>query len=205
MPKTFTLEPSPAAASFIQLLRERRSVPQRHFDQSLEPDHDKALEAIESARWAPNHRRTQPWTFYLLDDERISGLGAQFAELLEHKGSTPEVIAARRTEWGDAPGIIVLTCTTPEDADEVTKQEDYAACAGAAQNMMLHLWAEGVASKWSTADVWKHEGFWPLLGHDVQPAGEYVVGFFFYGAPLQLPPASRTKSAKDVTVNFRAA
>lgn len=205
MPKTLTLEPSPAAASLIQLLRERRSIPQRHFDQSLEPDHEKVLAAIESARWAPNHRRTQPWTFYLLDDERIVRLGAQYAELLERKGSTPEIVAARRTEWGDAPGIVVLTCTTAADADEVIKQEDYAACAGAAQNMMLHLWAEGIASKWSTATVWDHEGFWPLLAKDAQPEGEYVVGFFFYGTPLRLPPASRTKSADEVTVNFRAA
>jgi nitroreductase len=188
----------------VQLLRERRSIPQRHFDTTSKPDHARVLEAIESARWAPNHRRTQPWMFYLLDDSRISELGDQYAELLERKGSTPEIVAARRSEWGKAPGIVVITCTTPVDADEVTRKEDYAACACAAQNMMLHLWAEGIASKWSTATVWDHEGFWPLLGHDTPPAGTFVVGFFFYGTPLALPPASRTKTAQEVTVDFRA-
>jgi nitroreductase len=204
VPETITLERSPAAASLIQLLRERRSVPQRQFDQNQKPDHAKVLEAIESARWAPNHRRTQPWRFYVLDDGRIARLGRQYSELLERKGSKPEIVAARRNEWGKAPGIVIITCTTPVDADEVTRREDYAACASAAQNMMLHLWAEGIASKWSTATVWDHEDFWPMLGHDAAPEGTQVVGFFFYGTPLALPPASRTKTAAEVTVDFRA-
>src|SRR5258706_8754349 len=57
---------SPAAASIEQvaaLIRGRRSV------DLYEPDpvpNAVILEAIDVARWAPNHRLTQPWRFYLI-------------------------------------------------------------------------------------------------------------------------------------------
>jgi nitroreductase len=83
--------------------------------------------------------------------------------------------------------------------------EDRLAVACAAQNFMLHLWSEGVASKWSTASVWEHKDFWPLLGKASGSEQEDVIGLFFYGHAAEAPPAKRNKELKDVLVDFRAA
>ncbi len=191
------------AAPVIQVLRERRTISQSSLSQQ-EPDHRKVLEAIESARWAPNHHLTEPWRFYLLDPERIERLGELWAEVLERRGSSPGKVAAKRREWGQSRGIVILTCRSSLEADEKTRREDYAACCCAAQNFMLHLWACGLGSKWSTAAVDVHEGFWPLLGHDERLEGAEVVGVLFYGLPERIPEGRRSKSAEDITVNFRA-
>jgi nitroreductase len=196
-------EDASAAATLARLLRERRTVSQGSLSTTQEPDHAKVLDAIESARWAPNHHLTEPWRFYLLDRERIARLGELWAELQARKGAKPERVARKRQEWGGSKGVLILTCTSAPDASDVDRKEDYAGCCCAAQNLMLHLWAEGLGSKWSTGAVWEHEGFWPLLGHAQAPAHTEVVGVFFYGVPERVPEGRRKKGLSEVLVDFR--
>ena len=47
-----------------RVLRERRTV---HDFTGEVPPNELLARAIDLARWAPNHRRTEPWHFYLLD------------------------------------------------------------------------------------------------------------------------------------------
>lgn len=203
----------------VELLRSRRSVGQARLAGSVIDDHAVVRAALESARWAPNHKHTEPWRFYLLDDERIDGLSALNAEMLERDGATPEKVVIKREQWAAVPGVVVMTVKSAPDADAVMRREDYAAVACAAQNFMLHLWAEGIATKWSTSAVWRHERFWPLLGHDASPpndpddlvpaeapgyAGEEVVGIFFYGTATDVPPGKRRLSLDAVLRDFRS-
>jgi nitroreductase len=193
-----------AAPTLARLLRERRTVSQGSLSTVLEPDHGAVLEAVESARWAPNHHLTEPWTFYLLDPARIAHLGELWAELQARKGAKPEKVERKRQEWGGSKGVLILTCTSAPDASDVDRKEDYAACCCAAQNLTLDLWAEGLGSKWSTGAVWEHEDFWTLLGHDQAPAHTEVVGIFFYGVPERVPEGRRKKGLSEVLVNFRS-
>ena len=151
--------------SLVAVLRGRRSVAQPRLAGSVIDDHTVVREALESARWAPNHKLTEPWRFYLLDDRRIEHLAELNAELLERGGSNADKVAAKREQWAAVPGVVIITVRSAADVDAVMRREDYAAVACAAQNFMLHLWSAGVASKWSTSAVWRHEEFWPLLGH----------------------------------------
>lgn len=186
----------------IDLLRSRRSVSQGRLRDGEALDHQVVVEAVESARWAPNHKRTEPWRFYLLDRARITQLADLWAEQLERQGSKPEKVETKRREWGEAPGLVVVSCTSATDADEVTRLEDYGAACCAVQNLCLHLWSEGVASKWSTAGVSEHEDFWPLLGHEKAPEGARVVALLFYGLPTELPAGRRNKALAEVLVDF---
>lgn len=186
----------------VEVLRTRRSVGQPLLAGSAIEDHGVVREALESARWAPNHKRTEPWRFYLLDDERIARLAAINAELLERGGSSPDTVELKRRQWAAVPGVVVFTVRSAPDADEVMRREDYAAVVAAAQNFTLHLWALGVATKWSTSAVWRHEGFWPLLGKE-GPDGEEVVGIFFYGRVAEAPVGRRRLELDEVLTDFR--
>jgi nitroreductase len=94
--------PRPAynGALMARLLRERRTVSQGSLSTVQEPDHEAVLEAVESARWAPNHHLTEPWTLYVLDPARIARLGELWAELQARKGAKPEKVERKRHEWG---------------------------------------------------------------------------------------------------------
>lgn len=189
--------------STVEVLRTRRSVGQGLLLDGPELDHAEVVAAVESARWAPNHKRTEPWRFYRLDAARKQRLAELWAEQLERTGSKPERVTAKLREWADVPGVVIVTCTSAEGADELTIMEDYAATAAAVQNMNLHLWSKGIATKWSTAGANQHEEFWPLLGHEQQPANTRLVAFVFYGLPQDLPRPHRKLGVEDVLVDFQ--
>ena len=69
------------------------------------------------------------------------------------------------------------------------RREDYAACAAATQNFMLHLWKAGIGSKWTTGDITRDPRFYEILGIDADR--EDVVGLVWYGYPKLTPEQSR--------------
>ncbi len=184
MPDRADLTASPItpaqAAGFI---RGRRSVD--NFTPDM-PDPERVREAIALARWAPNHRLTQPWRFYLLGEEsQIAIIDLNSRLLRETQGEA--AAAKKRERWQTMPGWLAVTCATHDDP--LIAREDYAACACAIQNLMLYLHSAGVASKWTTGAVTRVPEFLHILGAD--PAAEYTVALIWYGYAKRTPRSQR--------------
>ncbi|MGF1529698.1 MAG: nitroreductase [Candidatus Competibacterales bacterium] len=169
------------------LIRARRTV----HDFKPDPIPPKALveQALELARWAPNHHLTEPWNFYLLGPETKGAVcDLNYRLMVEKRGVEQADIKHRR--WLAIPGWIAVACRN--DDNPLTQQENYAACACAIQNAMLYWWSAGVGSKWSTGVVIRQPEFYEQLAID--PDCETVIGLLWYGYParLQDPPRQRT-------------
>ncbi len=174
------------------LIRERRTVHQ--FKPEPKPDDEIMRAAIEQAVWAPNHYLTQPWRFYLLGEDGKQRLCLLNAELVkETRGERAAEITLKR--WREIPGWLVMTCQ--QSADEITRQEDYAACCCVAQNMMLLLWERGIGVKWTTGAVTRTPAFYDVIQANSET--EKVVGLFFYGMPDQIPDAKRKPLERVLT------
>ena len=155
---------------------------------------DTVRAAIEVARWAPNHRLTEPWKFYLLGPASLRSLIDLAVELeIAKKGERAGPV--RRARLEAVPGMFVLTSARSEDAS--LEREDYAACCCAAQNLMLYLWGKGIGAKWTTGGITRHARFHELLGIDVTQ--ESVVGLFWYGVPKVIPTQKRRPVEEIVT------
>ncbi len=165
------------------LLRNRRTVHEYRAD---EPPREVIIEAIEYARWAPNHHHTEPWRFYLLSRAVGAQVAALNAELVRVK-SGDEAASAKLRRWQAMPGWLVVTCA--KQADPAREREDYAACCCAIQNLTLALWAHGIGTKWGTGKVTRDARFLALIKAD--PAAEFVVGLFWYGYPATVPTQGR--------------
>lgn len=152
------------------------------------------LDAIEAARWAPNHHVTEPWHFYLLGPEAIrDSVELTRTVVTERKGS--KVADFKAESAAAVPGWLVVTCRRSED--DRMQQEDYASCCCAIQNLMLYLTAAGAASKWSTGPITRDERFYELLGIDSDE--EFIVGLIWYGYPKITPTQNRKDVAEIVT------
>lgn len=165
----------PEVRLVADLIRSRRTI------NLFEPDpvDDAVLhDAFELARWAPNHRLTEPWHFYLMGNETIAAATECWARFeAEAKGQAAG--EARRKRLGAIPGHFVLT--SARDEDTLIEQENYAACCCAAQNLMLYLWHRGVGTKWTTGAITREQRLYDVLGIDAER--ESIVGYFWYGRP----------------------
>ena len=174
---------------FAEILRGRRTI--EIFLQISVPK-ELLSNAIEAATWAPNHRLTEPWHFYVLGKESITRcLDLCRAIVSAKKGD--KVAEFKREKWSEKPGWLVVTCRRSED--ELLEQEDYAACSAAVQNMMLYLWKAGAGCKWTTGAIIRDDRFGEIVGFD--DSEEFVVGLLWYGYPKLTPTQSR-KELSDV-------
>ncbi|HEX7236481.1 MAG TPA: nitroreductase family protein [Gammaproteobacteria bacterium] len=155
---------------------------------------DKLKAAIEVARWAPNHRLTEPWRFYLIGPVTMRAV-VDLAVELEVAAKGERAGPVRRARLEAIPGTFVLTSLRSDDT--LLDRENYAACCCAAQNLMLYLWTQGIGVKWTTGGMTRKQRFYELLGIDNKK--ESVVGFFWYGVPKVIPTQKRRPVAEFVT------
>ncbi len=141
-------------------------------------------ELIEAARWAPNHKHTEPWRFHV-----VSGSAREsMAEAILADGG--ELAKDPRSKLMRSPVFVAVTQQAALD-DPIRDREDYAAVCCAVQNMMLAATARGLASKWSTGALAEHPAAKRWLGIGEQ---DRIVAFLYLGYPpdtLREMPAER--------------
>jgi nitroreductase len=180
---------SRAVEDFAAVLRARRSI---DLFASGAIDVERIRAAVEVARWAPNHRLTEPWRFYVLGPATMHAI-VELAVELEVAAKGERAGPVRRARLEAIPGMFVLT--SKRSPDPLLEREDYAACCCAAQNLMLYLWRQGIGVKWTTGGITRQPRFYELLGID--SAAEVVVGFFWYGVPKVVPTQKR-RSVEEI-------
>ncbi len=150
--------------------------------------------ALEAARWAPNHRLTEPWRFLEVGPETRRALGRVAERLaLAKAGSMPPEERERQVRRAvekvtKLPALIVIACAR-SPKDPICEREDYAAAACAAQNLQLSLWADGVGCQWSTGGITRDEESYAILG--VDKAAFDIIGFFKIGFAREVPSVPR--------------
>lgn len=182
----------------LQAIRTRRSV--GRIKETL-PEKDMIEKILESARWAPNHYKTEPWRFMVLTGEGRSRLGEAYAKVdLTRLPSPTEAERQAALEKGmrkaqRAPVVIVIM-VEPDPQEKVKWVEEVAATACAVQNMMLTAHALGLASKWRTGAPSYHPAMKEAFG--VSEEG-LVFGFLYVGYPADVPEAPEKKPVDAFT------
>lgn len=174
---------APDVVRTAELLRGRRTInlfePERVGTEVL-------LDAIALARWAPNHRLTEPWRFYVLGPEMAEKASRCWADF-EGAEKGERIGAARLARLRAIPGHFIVTSL--RDEDPVTDRENYAACCCALQNLMLYLWQRGVGVKWTTGQITREQVLYDTVGID--SSAETIVGYFWYGLAKIVPEQKR--------------
>lgn len=175
----------------LETLLTRRTV----HEYSTAPIPEGALErAFEAALAAPNHRMTEPWRFTRVGPttrQRLVEISLR-QKLGPGTAPRPEVVNKTQRKMLDPAELVVVSRVRCDDPD--VEREDYAAVACAIQNLTLALWAEGVASKWSTGQVTRESDSYTALG--ISEQDEEIVGFVWVGMPAK--PTPKTKRRKGV-------
>jgi len=178
-----------------EMLRSRRTV---NFFRPEPVPRERLLEAIEVARWAPNHRLTEPWHFYLAGGETTRRIIDLIVDLKtrDRNDVSPEAV---RNRLEAIPGWFILTSRLSPDTP-VQQEEDYAACACAVQNLMLYLWQAGIGVKWTTGQVTRDPRLYEILGVDGDM--ERVTGLFWYGYPADRGSGRKRREPGEISTDL---
>ena len=157
---------------------------------------------LDAAIWAPNHRLTNPWRFFVLEkDSPIRNRVADVAWQTAYDGvANPN--PAQKKASADASKARVLNAPAMLYAysvpgpNEETTQENYASVCCAVHNMALAAVAEGLVLDWSTGGISKLPGLAQMLGADDDWA---MVGVLFIGEPINMPTSRRDAAPSIVS------
>lgn len=158
------------------IIQSRRSIFPK--DYTGNPISDEVLsDILQSADFAPNHKRTKPWRIKVFKGQEKNLLGIKLAEIYK-KIVRPEVFLEKKyldipKKWekSDAVAVIIINYS-----GLVPEWEEIAAVSMAVQNMYLTCTANNIGSYWGTPGMKDH------LAEELNlEENQKCLGFFFMG------------------------
>lgn len=151
--------------------------------------------AINAARFAPNHKLTNPWRFYVLGPETLRRVAKRSGEIaVAAAADLPEERLAhvRRVAYDKLASLplCIVVAAKQSPVDRFREREDYAAACCALHNIQLSLWADGIGCQWGTGPVTRDEETAKIVGVE---AGFEVIGFVKAGYPQEVPTTRRSE------------
>lgn len=155
---------------------------------------------LDAAVWAPNHRLTEPWRFFVLTGDAREAFGAAMARGLAATldPALPEeradaLLAAARDKALRAP-VIVAVAIEPDP--RAIPGEEHAAGAAAVQNLLLAAHALGLGAIWRTGGPAEDPAVKAFFG--LAPSAR-LIGFVYVGWPAGPAPVKARRPAAATT------
>jgi nitroreductase len=152
---------------------------------SVPVDDAVVAELVDLARYAPNHKLTQPWRFRILGPETRAHLETACGE--------KEAVKLRR-----APTLVLAT--TVLSGDPHMDREDLLATACAVYAVLLGATDRGLASYWRTPAALSEPAARAVLG--LEP-NEDVVALIHLGPTVSEPPEKERATVADILQRLR--
>ncbi len=158
------------------IIESRRSIFPKDYTTEEIP-HEVLDEILNSANFAPNHKKTKPWRFKVFRGMEKTELGEKLAELYK-ENTRPEVFLEKKYNDISAKvqkaDTVLAVCVSFSPL--VPEWEEVAATSMAVQNMYLTCTVNNVGCYWSTPGMKDHIG--DFLGLE---ENQKCYGFFYMG------------------------
>lgn len=170
------------AELILDCIKSRRTVHQ------FRPDpvpREQVEQILEAAVWAPNHKLTQPWEFYVIAGATKERLARLRGELKSRKATDPaqaDKVYEKAYNGLVTPPYAILVAQVLNPSDPVREHEDTLAVAAAVQNLMLAAHALGLGTFWGSGPLVNHPETFEMLSI---PEGRRGLGLIFLGYPAK--------------------
>lgn len=187
---TQPIEPNSAVVTAIE---NRRTIHEFRPDPIAE---ETLWRILDAARWAPNHRLTEPWRFTIIGMQSREAMAEALARRISADGNAEAFEKARaeaRRKVMSSPILLAVTCRIEVSAAQ--HAEDLAAVCASIQNIQLAAWSQGIGTHWNTGRVTRLPETEALLG--LSDRGEELVGFLYLGYPARIPEPPERRPIED--------
>lgn len=158
------------------IIETRRSVFPKSYS-AEEIDENVLQEILNSATFAPNHKRTKPWRLKVFRGEEKKALGETLAKIYQQTTNPQSFLEKKFLDISDkaAKSNAIITISV-NFSGLLPEWEEIAATAMAVQNMYLTATAHEVGCYWSTPGMINHLG--DFLGLE---ENQKCIGLFYLG------------------------
>jgi len=162
------------------IIKSRRTVKPSKMNGRGIPD-EQIKQLLELADWAPTHKHTEPWRFFVYAEEKARAFVSDHAELYR-KSVSEEMYNNDKYEkiLGNGSNIShIIVCVMKRDEQKrVPEIEEISAASAAVQNILLGATALGIANFWSTGGMTHSEQLKDFLGLKYEDS---VMGIIYLG------------------------
>jgi len=160
----------------FKTIKERRSVfPAQYNKEQVAKEQIEQL--LEAANWAPTHRKTEPWRFYVVTGDQLEKLGVFLGD--RYRETTEKFSKFKMQKIKTKPlqaSHVIVICMERDLKERVPEWEEVAATAMAVQNMWLMATELKLGGYWSSPALIKQmRDFLPMKKN------ETCLGFFYVG------------------------
>lgn len=171
-----------------------------------EVERDIIEQILSAGLWAPNHHHTEPWHFYVFQQEARQRLADAIMENFrrDHPDATPKEMEKAQNKnprrISETPLVIVVSSDAGKDQMET--QENYAASVCAVENILLAAHALGLGAFWRTGDAayTSPNAIKELLG---LPESSTIVALLLIGYPDGFPKSATRKPLEEKVTWFK--
>ncbi len=154
---------------------------------------------LEAARWAPIHKKTQPWKYAVVQGDGLKKLGDFMIDQFDKNSDKKSNIKARKlAEKMQQSAAVILIFLSRDPKESIPEWEEIAAVSMSVQNMWLMLHDLGYGGYWSSPKEYASMSEFDALQVEVN---DKFLGFFYMGQidNVQQPLPER-KAVKDFTL-----
>ncbi len=175
----------------LPFIQSRRTCYQ-FLEKTESPVHLTSIKAcLKAAIYAPNHKLTQPWRFWLAGEDTQRQLAHIYADNRALKNSqtlTKTLLDKKEMAYDrfyqkafdkfmDIPAVVLVGQNLSDN--EVVCKEDYAACSCAIQNFQLMAWSLKIGVQWSTGPIILDTRSYDVLG--IKKSNIELIGALYLG------------------------
>ena len=180
-------------------IKKRRSVYPHQF--SEDKIDDAAIQKLlETANWAPTHKKTEPWRFKILTGDSKQEAGLFFKDDYLKNTENPKKFKAKKINAKfEQSSHVIAVCMQRDPKESLPEWEEVAATSMAIQNMWLASKSLGIGMYWSSP------GFKDKLADFLAlDKGEKCLGFLYLGQfDEELEDMERQSSIDEKTHWYR--
>ncbi len=175
------------------IIQNRRSAYPPQFT-GAEIPRETIIAMLDSARFAPTHRLTQPWRFNVFSGDARETFARAWAEAYKtHEGENAK--QATYDKFIKKPMSCSHVIAIGMKRNPIVPEfEEIAAVACAVQNMLITASDLGAGGYWSTGGHAFYHTFKPFFGLQ---GDDRLLGFLFLGMPRNLPLPPRERLSVD--------
>lgn len=159
-----------------QIIESRKSIFPKSYS-TAEITEEALAEIVNSATFAPNHKRTKPWRLRIFKGEEKNRLGKKLAEIYKQTAYPKAFLEKKYLDiYEKAEKSNVIITISVNFSGLVPEWEEIAATAMAVQNMYLTATAHEIGCYWSTPGMINYLNEFLCLEENQKCIGLFYLG-----------------------------